>query len=187
MEHDMLRLLSMRKRENTSLGFTIVELLIVIVVIAILAAISIVAYNGIQTRAALTKEQNDLNILVKAINLYVANGGSMRDGVAGAAGGLWYGGADGKSPSGSYAAQSMREALQSAGYLPASFTRNFMLALCDGASTATDRRAVMILANPAPATLPADQTAPIVCSNANFTVYTDPAQQYKMNLVKVVF
>ena len=31
-------------------GFTIVELLIVIVVIAILAAISIVAYNGIQTR-----------------------------------------------------------------------------------------------------------------------------------------
>jgi len=32
-------------------GFTIVELLIVIVVIAILAAISIVAYTGIQTRA----------------------------------------------------------------------------------------------------------------------------------------
>lgn len=32
-------------------GFTIVELLIVIVVIAILAAISIVAYNGIQNRA----------------------------------------------------------------------------------------------------------------------------------------
>ena len=36
------------KRNN---GFTIVELLIVIVVIAILAAISIVAYNGIQQRA----------------------------------------------------------------------------------------------------------------------------------------
>ena len=34
-----------------SRGFTIVELLIVIVVIAILAAISVVAYNGIQTRA----------------------------------------------------------------------------------------------------------------------------------------
>ena len=32
-------------------GFTIVELLIVIVVIAILAAISIVAYNGIQARS----------------------------------------------------------------------------------------------------------------------------------------
>lgn len=32
-------------------GFTIVELLIVIVVIAILAAITVVAYNGIQNRA----------------------------------------------------------------------------------------------------------------------------------------
>jgi len=32
-------------------GFTIVELLIVVVVIAILAAITIVAYNGIQNRA----------------------------------------------------------------------------------------------------------------------------------------
>ena len=33
-----------------SRGFTIVELLIVIVVIAILAAITVVAYNGIQNR-----------------------------------------------------------------------------------------------------------------------------------------
>lgn len=36
---------------KTRSGFTIVELLIVIVVIAILAAISIVAYNGVQQRA----------------------------------------------------------------------------------------------------------------------------------------
>ena len=39
-------------------GFTIVELLIVIVVIAILAAISIVAYNGIQNRAKTTSAQS---------------------------------------------------------------------------------------------------------------------------------
>lgn len=37
--------------KNRSKGFTIVELLIVIVVIGILAAITIVAYNGIQNRA----------------------------------------------------------------------------------------------------------------------------------------
>lgn len=168
-------------------GFTIVELLIVIVVIALLAVITIVAYSGIQTRAALTKEQQDLNILVKAINLYVANGGSMRDGVAGSAGGMWYGGADGKAPAGSYTAMSMREALQASGYLPQSFTRNFMIALCNGTATTVEQRVVMIKANPIPTVTPADQLLPGTCSNANFTTYTDPALQYQMNLVKSVF
>lgn len=36
-------------------GFTIVELLIVIVIIAILATVTIVSYNGIQARAKNTK------------------------------------------------------------------------------------------------------------------------------------
>lgn len=50
-------------------GFTIVELLIVIVVIAILATISIVAYNGIQNRAHDTAVKSDLSNFAKIIEI----------------------------------------------------------------------------------------------------------------------
>lgn len=51
-------------------GFTIVELLIVIVVIAVLAAITVVAYNGIQNRANNTKTSQALTAWIKALNQY---------------------------------------------------------------------------------------------------------------------
>lgn len=53
-----------------STGFTIVELLIVVVVIAILAAITIVAYNGITQRANASATQEALTTAVKKISLY---------------------------------------------------------------------------------------------------------------------
>ena len=57
-------------------GFTIVELLIVIVVIAILAAISIVAYNGIQNRANDTTVQSDLATMAKKFRIYQIDKGN---------------------------------------------------------------------------------------------------------------
>jgi len=51
-------------------GFTIVELLIVIVVVAILATISIVAYNGIQVRARDAQRNNDITVLLKGLENY---------------------------------------------------------------------------------------------------------------------
>lgn len=50
-------------------GFTIVELLIVIVVIAILASISVVAFTGIQEKSKVSRANEDLVTLVKAMQI----------------------------------------------------------------------------------------------------------------------
>src|SRR5690606_23239494 len=57
-------------------GFTIVELLIVIVVIAILAAISVVAYTGIQTRAENSKTITGVSEYLKILESYKVINGS---------------------------------------------------------------------------------------------------------------
>ena len=57
-------------------GFTIVELLIVIVVIGILAAITIVAYNGIQQRARDATRTSDIAAIQKALEMYRADNGA---------------------------------------------------------------------------------------------------------------
>ena len=56
-------------------GFTIVELLIVIVVIGILAAIKIVAYNGIQVRARDNARIAKIQNIAKSIELYRVDNG----------------------------------------------------------------------------------------------------------------
>lgn len=66
----MVSMSSMRKKQT---GFTIVELLIVIVVIGILAAITIVAYNGIQNKANDVAVQSDLKNIGNKITEFKVN------------------------------------------------------------------------------------------------------------------
>jgi len=63
-------------------GFTIVELLIVIVVIGILAAITITAYNGVQTRARNTQTVQAVTAWVKAVKLYNVETGGWPSGTS---------------------------------------------------------------------------------------------------------
>lgn len=51
-------------------GFTIVEMLIVIVVIAILAAITMVTYNGIQQHARITTTQSEMQSVAKSAEVF---------------------------------------------------------------------------------------------------------------------
>lgn len=56
-------------------GFTIVELLVVIVVIAILASISMVAFNGVQQRARDSQRKSDIATIQKVLAIYYSDKG----------------------------------------------------------------------------------------------------------------
>lgn len=58
-------------------GFTIVELLIVIVVISILASITVVAYTGIQDQARDSKRRSDAAAIAKAITAWSIQTGKL--------------------------------------------------------------------------------------------------------------
>ncbi len=57
------------QRIHNKNGFTIVELLIVVVVIAILAAVTIVSYNGIQNRSAESVLKSELSSVTKQLEI----------------------------------------------------------------------------------------------------------------------
>ena len=71
----MISLNKQNLRRSQSSGFTIVELLIVIVVIGILAGLVITTYNGIQQKARNTERTTDLKTFQSQLEAYNANNG----------------------------------------------------------------------------------------------------------------
>lgn len=163
-------------------GFTIVELLIVIVVIAILSAITTVSYNGAQQRSRDSQRVTDIANMKKALMLWSMDNSlpisAMNAGAGGAVVG-WFDGA--YSPyisvlqtliDGGYATANVHDPMnvKSAPYYA------YMITPCNAGDASNVRVLLAHLEIPPTQTLA--QQLGVTCTNGNFTGYTTT---YQMN------
>jgi prepilin-type N-terminal cleavage/methylation domain-containing protein len=159
---------------KTISGFTLVELMIVISVIALLATIGIVSYNGFQSRARDSKRVDDIAHIGRALQLWAGSDKSLSN-FGGGAGGQGYGWFENNygNPNIPIKQVLLNNNLITSGVRDPRFvasTQDYVISLC---TTPSDNRRVIMakLENP-PAQTVAEQIAQAGCTTAQWQGWT---------------
>ena len=175
-------------------GFTLVELLVVIVVIGILAGISTVSYNGAQQRARDTKRIHDVESIVNALTAIVTN---SKDKVSFGASGaglsnVTIGFITTGPPATAGYTSSIKDWLIQKGYLGEGINepmyvynnRDYAVTLCKDSDLYTNRRVVMARLENLPSKTIDQQLAGFSCTSAWYTLFKNAP--FYMNYAQMV-